>query len=160
VNLLKLLIAVAVVFVLQTMVINRYPYFHLMDLFLLLNIYCALNFNQMICMGISIPTGLIQDVFSSKGIIGLNAFSKTIIVFFISGLSSRLMLKHPLVILLLIAISTNLDYLIILGLHKLFGLDTFPLSGQTLLTASIINSVIGTISFQMTDRIRTKKEYA
>ena len=159
-NLLKLLIAVAVVFVLQTMVINRYPYFHLMDLFLLLNIYCALNFNQMICMGISIPTGLIQDVFSSKGIIGLNAFSKTIIVFFISGLSSRLMLKHPLVILLLIAISTNLDYLIILGLHKLFGLDTFPLSGQTLLTASIINSVIGTISFQMTDRIRTKKEYA
>ena len=159
-NLLKLMIAVAVIFVLQTMVLNRYEYFHLMDLFLLLNIYCALNFNQMICMGISIPTGLIQDVYSAKGIIGINAFSKTIIVFFISGLSSRLMIKHPLVILLLIAISTNLDYFIILGLHRLFGLDAFPLSGKTLLTASIINSVIGTIVFQMTDRIRTKKEYA
>jgi rod shape-determining protein MreD len=148
-----------VVLVLQTMVVSRIKYLELLDLFLLMNIYFALNFNQMVSMGISIPSGLIQDAFL-KGVIGINAFSKTIVVFFISGLSSRVMLKHPIAIMFLIAISTVVDYYIILGLHVLFRLNPFRLTWQMLLIAAILNGVIGAIAYQMVDRFRMKKEYA
>jgi rod shape-determining protein MreD len=142
------------------MVISRIHYVEMLDLFLLMNIYFALNFNQMISMGIAIPSGLIQDAFLKGNVIGINAFSKTIIVFFISGLSSRVMLKHPVAIMFLVAISTVVDYYIILGLHMLFGLKPFNLSWQMLLIAAILNGVIGAIGFQMVDRFRMKKEYA
>jgi rod shape-determining protein MreD len=142
------------------MVISRIHYVEMLDLFLLMNIYFALNFNQMISMGIAIPSGLIQDAFLKGNVIGINAFSKTIIVFFISGLSSRVMLKHPVAIMFLVALSTVVDYYIILGLHMLFGLKPFNLSWQMLLIAAILNGVIGAIGFQMVDRFRMKKEYA
>jgi rod shape-determining protein MreD len=158
-NFLKVLIAFVVVLVLQTMVVSRVRYLELLDLFLLMNIYFALNFNQMVSMGISIPSGLIQDAFL-KGVIGINAFSKTIIVFFISSLSSRVMLKHPIAIMFLISISTVVDYYIILGLHVLFRLNPFRLTWQMLLIAAILNGVVGAIAYQMVDRFRMKKEYA
>ena len=158
-NLLKVLLLFVVVLVLQTMVISRVRYLELLDLFLLMNIYFALNYNQMISMGISIPSGLVQDAFL-KGVIGINAFSKTIIAFLISGLSQRVMLKHPFAVMLLISISAALDYYIIFGLHILFGMKPFKLTWQMILIASILNGVIGAISYQMVDRFRMKKEYA
>src|SRR5262245_27829445 len=140
------------------MILDRFEWIRLLDLFLLMNIYFALNFNQMVCMSVSVPSGLIQDAFS-KGIIGINAFSKTIIVFFISGLSSRLMIKHPLIIMLLVAVSVLLDYLILYGLHGLFHLAPFAMTPAILLVACVLNSVVGIILFQITDRIRSRKEY-
>lgn len=157
-RLIRVLIAITAVLLLQTIVLDRNRWLQLIDLFLLLNIYFALNFNQMICMGVSVPSGLIQDAFS-KGIVGINAFSKTIIVFIISGLGSRLMIKHPLIIMLLIAIATLLDYLVLYGLHGLFHLDPLPITPGILVAAALLNSSSGIIIFQITDRIRAKKEY-
>ena len=142
------------------MVVSRIPYLEFLDLFLLMNIYFALNSNQMVSMGISISSGLVQDAFLIKGVMGINAFSKTIIVFFISGLSSRVMLKHPIAIMFLISISAIIDYYIILGLHILFRMNPFRLTWQMLLIAAILNGVIGAIAYQMVDRFRMKKEYA
>ena len=157
-RLIKVLLAITAVFLLQTMVLDRFKWLNLVDLFLLLNIYFALNFNQMVCMSVSIPSGLIQDAFS-KGIIGINAFSKTIIVYLISGLSSRLMIKHPLIIMILIATATLLDYLIPYGLYGLFHLVRFPMTPPILAAAALLNSTIGIISFHIIDRVRAKKEY-
>lgn len=157
-RLIKVLLAITAVFLLQTMVLDRFQWLGLVDLFLLLNIYFALNFNQMVCMGISIPSGLVQDAFS-RGIIGVNAFSKTIIAFLISGLSSRLMIKHPLFIMVLISGATLLDYLIPYGLYGLFHLAPFPVTPAILAAAALMNSVAGILLFQITDRIRAKKEY-
>src|SRR5262245_4679141 len=140
------------------MLLNRFEYLRLIDLFLLLNIYFALNFEQLPCMIISISSGLIQDTFSG-GILGPNAFSKTTIAYLISSLSSRLMLKHPLVVMILIFISTCLDLLIIRGLYSLFGMPVFPLSIRQIVWAAAINSIIGIVSFQIADRFRVKKEY-
>lgn len=157
-SLIKVLLAIIAIFLLQTMVLDRYRWINLIDLFLLMNIYFALNYNQMICMGVSIPSGLIQDAFS-KGIIGVNAFSKTIIVYLISGLSSRLMIKHPLIIMILIAVSTGLDFLIPFGLYGLFHQQPFPMTPFIVGVAALFNSIVGIILFQITDRIRSRKEY-
>ncbi len=141
------------------MVVDRLDWLRPLDLFLLLNIYFALNFEQIPCMALSLSSGLVQDTFSG-GILGLNAFSKTAIVYFISGLSSRLMLKHPLVVMILILFSTVVDLLIIRGLYSLFGIPLFPLTPGQIAIAAIMNSIIGIVGFQITDRFRVKKEYA
>lgn len=158
-KILRLLIAVSLVLLFQTQIIDRYPWVQLLDLFLLLNVYFALNFDQLTCMGISLPSGLLQDAFS-KGIIGMNAFSKTVVVFLISGLSSRLMLKHPLVVMLLVFFATLLDVFLIRGLHMLFGQNVSTFNLKIIFIAASLNSVVGLISFQIADRIRVKKQYA
>lgn len=154
----KLVLAITAVLLIQTMVLSRFDWLKPVDLFLLLNIYFALNFDQISCMKVSVPSGLLQDAFS-KGIYGLNAFSKTIIVFLISGLSSRLMLKHPLVIMVLIFFSTFVDLLILRGLQSIFNLQGFPLEPKMMGRTAILNSMIGIVSYQIADRIRLKKEY-
>jgi len=159
VKLLKAPLAIILVLLVQTMLLNHFQWLRPIDLFLLLNIYFALNFEQIPCMALSISSGLVQDAFSG-GILGPNAFSKTVIVFFVSGLSSRLMLKHPLVVMILILISSAIDLLIIRGLYGLFGIPAFPLSIQQVTITAIINSIIGIVGFQIADRFRLKKEYA
>jgi rod shape-determining protein MreD len=158
VRVIKVLIAIAVVFLVQTMVLDNYRWLRGVDLFLLLNVYFALNFKQMTCMPVSVTSGLIQDVFS-RGIIGMNAFSKTIVVFLLSGLSARLMLKQPLVIMFLLFVSTCLDFLVVYGLNRLFGLPAQKIDYRIYVTAGVLNSVLGLISFQIADRMRTRKEY-
>lgn len=158
-KIIKVLLSIAAVLAAQTMLFNRVAWLQMIDLFLLLNLYMALNSNQLSAMAFSVPSGLVQDTFS-QGIIGMNAFSKTIVVFLVSGLSSRLMLKHPLVIGLLIFLSTHLDFIVVLGLHRLFNLQTPAVSYWMIVLSSLLNSVIGAVAFQITDRIRTKKEYA
>ncbi len=156
---LKAPLAILAVLLVQTMLLSRFEWLKTLDLFLLLNIYFALNFEQIPCMAFSISSGLVQDTFTG-GILGPNAFSKTTIVYFISGLSSRIMLKHPLVIMILIVISTAVDLLILRGLYVLFEMPVFPLSLQQLGIAAIMNSIIGIVGFQIADRFRVKKEYA
>ena len=158
-KLLKAPLAILLVFLIQTMILNRFEWLRTIDLFLLLNIYFALNFEQLPCMAVSVSSGLIQDTFSG-GILGPNAFSKTTIAYFISGLSSRLMLKHPLVIMILILVSTVADLLLLRGLYSLFAMPAFPLSPRDIIIAAVINSIIGIVAFQITDRFRVKKEYA
>jgi rod shape-determining protein MreD len=159
VKLLKLLVILGAILLLQTMVLNRFRWIHFLDLFLLLNIYYALNSTEIAAMSLSLSSGFVQDAFS-QGIIGLNAFSKTIVAYFISTLSSRLMIKHPLLIMLLIGVATFIDLLIIQGLRVLLRLGPVPLTQQTILIACALNMTVGIIVFQLIDRVFAQKEYA
>jgi hypothetical protein len=62
--------------------------------------------------------------------------------------------------MLLVALATCGDYLIIFGLHRLFGLKSNELSVEFLSFGSAINSVAGFILYQIIERVRLKKEYA
>ncbi len=157
-KLLKTLLAIILVLLVQTMVLNRFPYLKWLDLFLLLNIYYALNFSQFASLGLSLSSGLVQDSFSN-GIIGMNAFSKTVVAYLVSTLSARLMIKHPMIIMLLIGIATSLDFLTIHGLRLLFGLPS-AFSLGVLSVAALVNGAGGLILFLIVERIRAKKEYA
>jgi len=70
------------------------------------------------------------------------------------------MIKHPLVIMLLIGVSSCIDFMIIRGLHLMFGLPAIFLPPKLLLAASLLNAVTGLLGFQIADRFRLKKEYA
>ena len=156
---INILLAVLAVLLLQTMLLNRSHWFQYVDLFLLLNIYFALNSSPLSCIAVSVGSGLIQDAFS-EGIVGMNAFSKSIVAYLISTLSSRLMIKHPLIIMILVGIATVIDITVVSGLHRLFGLQQMAISYQFILLSCSMNMVVGFIGFQIADRIRVRKEYA
>ena len=141
------------------MVLGRFERVQAIDLFLLFNIYYALNFSPLACIAVSVTSGLIQDAFTG-GIIGMNAFSKTIVVYCIAVLSSRLMIKHPFILMLLVAVSTGVDLLTVHSLHRLLGLPQIVLSYQVFLTATVLNMLVGVLGFHIADRVRTRMEYA
>lgn len=154
-----MILVITLVLLIQTMLLARFKWSQYLDLFLLLNVYYALNFSQFSSLGMSVFCGLVQDSFS-EGILGMNAFSKTVVVYFISTISARLMIKHPLFVMFLISVSTAIDTLVITGLHRVFSLPQTVLSPQGVLIAIAVNSITGVIVFQMADKIRVRKEYA
>ncbi|MCI0417553.1 rod shape-determining protein MreD [bacterium] len=156
---LRTLIAIALILLVQTMVLGRFERLQAIDLFLLFNVYYALNFSPLSCIAVSVTSGLIQDAFTG-GIIGMNAFSKTIVAYSIAVLSSRLMIKHPFILMMLVAVSTGVDLLTINMLNRLFSLPQMVLSYQVFLTATILNMLVGLLGFHIADRIRTRMEYA
>lgn len=156
---LNILIALVFIVLLQTQVLNRFYWGHFIDLFLLLNVYFSLGSPPIPSMGVALLSGIIQDSFS-QGIIGMNGFSKIVVAYLVSSLSARLMIKHPLIIMLLVALATAVDFLILYGLHRLFSLKTVELSGQSIGIASSANAIAGSLLFQILERIRLKKEYA
>jgi rod shape-determining protein MreD len=156
---LRTLIAIAFILLVQTMVLGRFERLQAIDLFLLFNIYYALNFPPVTCIAVSVTSGLIQDAFTG-GIIGMNAFSKTIVAYWIAVLSSRLMIKHPFILMLLVAVSTGVDLLTVHFLHSLLGLPHIVLSYEVFLTATILNMLVGVLGFHIADRVKTRMEYA
>jgi rod shape-determining protein MreD len=154
----RTILAIAAVLLVQTMVLDRFERVQSIDLFLLLNIYYALNFSPLNCIAVGVTSGIIQDAFSG-GIIGMNAFSKTIVAYVVALISSRLMIKHPMILMLLVGVGTVVDLGIIYLLRRLFGLPEVVLSYQTYLTTIILNMLVGVLGFQITDRIRTRMEY-
>ena len=156
---LNILIALVFIVLLQTQVLNRFYWGQYIDLFLLLNVYFSLGSAPIPSIGVALFSGIVQDSFS-QGIIGMNGFSKTVVAYLVSSLSARLMIKHPLIIMLLVALATALDFLILYGLHRLFSLKTVELSKETLAVGSAANALAGSILFQILERIRLKKEYA
>jgi len=156
---IRTLIAIAAVLFVQTMVLGRFERAQTIDLFLLLNIYYALNFSPLSCIAVGVTSGIVQDVFTG-GIIGMNAFSKTIVAYCIALISSRLMIKHPMILMLLVGVGTVVDLFTVYLLRRLFGLPLVMLSYQTLLTAAILNMLVGVLAYHVTDRIRSRMEYA
>ncbi len=141
------------------MILTRFDWFQNLDLFLLLNIYIALNTAPLPCIPVALVSGLIQDAFSG-GIIGMNAFSKTVVAYFIAVLSSRLMIKHPVILMLLVAIATTVDLLAIHLLYRLFSLPPALLSYLAFIQATVLNMVVGVLGFHIAERVRTRMEYA
>lgn len=156
-NTIRVPVAVLVVVLLQTMVLNRFEWLQTIDLFLLMNVYFALHFDQVSCMALSLSTGLIEDAFS-EGIMGMNAFSKTVLAYLIGVLSSRIVIKQPF-LSLLVGLTGALDFFILYGLHRLFSLSGFPLSFKVPIAAVFLNALASLPLFWVGDKIRNRKEY-
>jgi rod shape-determining protein MreD len=139
--------------------LSRFERVQAIDLFLLLNIYYALNFPPLTCIAVGVTSGLIQDAFTGE-IIGMNAFSKTLVAYCIALVSSRLMIKHPFILMLLVAVATGVDLLTVHLLHRLLGLPSVMVSYDLFLTAAVLNMLIGVLGFHFADRVRTRMEYA
>lgn len=156
-NTIRVPVAILAIVLLQTMLLNRFEWLQFVDLFLLMNVYFALHFGQVSCMSLSLSTGLLQDAFS-EGLMGMNAFSKTVLAFLISALSSRVVIKQPF-LSLLVGLAGALDFFILYGLHRLFNLSGFPFSLKVPAAAALLNALASLPAFWVGDKIRNRKEY-
>lgn len=157
-RLLNILLIIALALLVQSMLLSRFALLQALDLFLLLNIYCGLNFSPLFCLGIAVMSGLVQDTFST-GILGLNAFSKAIIAYTIATLSSRLMIKQTFVILFLVALFSVIDLLTIYWLQRMFSISPVDLTLRMILASSFSNVIGGFVLFAIADRVRASREY-
>ena len=111
---MKLKIAVCVVFavLLQTNLRLVWPPLVHLDLPLVVVTYFALRRDVVQALIVGFVAGLATDFFS-KGLLGANGFSKTLIAYLIVALVTRVMLDNPLARIPVLAGAVALDALII-----------------------------------------------
>ena|SRR5580765_1534405 len=157
----KLTIALIIAIVLQWTLRNVAEPFAYVDLPLIIVVYAALQRNSIRAILFGTISGIAVDALSG-GLLGSNAFSKTLIAYIVSEMARRVYLDNLLLRIPVIAGACVLNSAIYFGLHRLFGQTP---SGDVLVTAaySLIGTTIaGTLIYLLLqsfggDRVRRKK---
>jgi rod shape-determining protein MreD len=117
-----------------------------LDIFLLVTIFCSVRTNQLTGMLVGTAGGLVQDALVGN-LVGPSAFSKTLIGFLVGRLGMRFELQQTLPYLACVAGATLLQVATFHALHLVLGLSAeFPATGA-IATQVAVNSVAGTIAF-------------
>ncbi len=131
------------------------------DFPLIVIVYAALQRDAVKAILFGTFAGLAVDALSG-GLLGANAFAKTIVAYAVSELARRVYMDNLLLRIPVIAGACLLDDLIYYGLHRLLGQEPV---GQIVLTVSyslIGTTIAGTIVYLMldyvlTDRVRSRR---
>ena len=134
----KLIIALIVAILLQWTLRGVAEPFAYVDFPLIIVVYAALQRNAIRAILFATIAGLAIDGLSG-GLLGANAFVKTLIVYIVSEIVRRVYLDNLLLQIPVIAGACFLDNLLLYGLHRLFGqIPNVPI------VVTIAYSVIGT----------------
>ncbi|CAN5324801.1 hypothetical protein BH10ACI1_BH10ACI1_00650 [soil metagenome] len=134
----KIIIALIIAVLLQWTLRNVAEPFAYIDFPLIIIVYAALQRNVMRAIIFATLAGIAVDALSG-GLLGANAFVKTLIAYIISEVVRRVYLDNLLLQIPVIAGACFLDNLVYYGLHRLFGqVPTVPV------VVTIAYSVIGT----------------
>ncbi len=134
----KIIIALIIAIALQWSLRGVADVFAYVDFPLIIIVYAALQRNTIRAILLATVAGLLIDALSG-GLLGANAFSKTLIAYIVSEIVRRVYLDNLLLQIPVIASACVLDNLIYYGLHRMFGqTPTAPF------IVTIAYSVIGT----------------
>ena len=105
--------------------------------------------------------GLAIDALSG-GLLGANAFTKTLLAFFVSELARRVYMDNLLLRIPVIAGACLLDDMVYYGLHRLFGQapsgDVFVTVAYSLIGTTIAGTVVYIIlDYFLSDQTRARK---
>jgi rod shape-determining protein MreD len=160
-NQLKITIALIIAVLLQWTLRNVAEPLAYIDFPLIVIVYAALQRDAVKAILFGTFAGLAVDALSG-GLLGANAFAKTIVAYAVSELARRVYMDNLLLRIPVIAGACLLDDLIYYGLHRLLGQEPV---GQIVLTVSyslIGTTIAGTIVYLMldyvlTDRVRSRR---
>lgn len=126
----------------------------ILDLPLLITIYFGLS-RRNPSTGLLLGTfiGLLQDSLS-KTPIGLFGIAKTIIGYLASSIGARLDTEHPLARFALTAAFVALHQAIVVLSQKLLLAQSQPVFTMRLLTACVVNAILGVVLYHFLDRLR------
>jgi rod shape-determining protein MreD len=134
----KIIIALVIAVLLQWTLRGVAEPFVYVDFPLIVVVYAALQRNAIRAILLAMLAGLAIDALSG-GLLGANAFAKTLIAYIVSEIVRRVYLDNLLLQIPVIAGACFLNNLLYYGLHRLFGqLPTAPL------VVTIAYSIIGT----------------
>jgi len=122
----------------------------LFDLVLVGVVYAALNWGPAAGMLAGTCGGLIQDVLSSD-IVGVGGLSKTIVGFTTGVLGSQFVVARPFGRMLVVAASSFVHRLTILGLHSLVDQHWPGMPWAAMLGETGLNSLCGLVVFQASE---------
>ena len=161
---LKIALCVALAVLLQTNLRLVWSPLVFLDLPLIVVTYFALRRDVVQALFVGFVAGLATDVFS-KGLLGANGFSKTLIAYLIAALVTRIMLDNPLARIPVLAGAVALDAIIIVLLHRLLGQPSLVRFVDTAGYKMIATTVAGTFIFYVfdiffSDRARQRRHFA
>ncbi len=154
---LKITIALIVAILLQWTLRNIAEPFAYIDFPLIIVVYAALQRDAVKAIFFGTFAGLAVDALSG-GLLGSNAFAKTLIAYIVSELARRVYMDNLLLRIPVIAGACLLDDLIYYGLHNLLGQ---PPVGQLIVVIAytlIGTTIAGTFIYIMLDYVLVEKK--
>src|SRR3982751_2256164 len=153
---LRLTLAIILAVLLQWTLRNVAEPFAYIDFPLIIVVYAALQHNSIRAILFGTFSGIAVDALSG-GLLGSNAFTKTLIAYSVSELARRVYLDNLLLRIPVIAGACLLDDLAYYGLHRLFGRepsgDVYVIISYTL----IGTKKTGTIVYLMFDKLFSER---
>lgn len=141
----KITVALIIAVLLQWTLRNVFPPFAYVDFPLIIVVYAALQRDSLKAIFYGTVAGLAVDALSG-GLLGANAFSKTLIAYIVAEIARRVYLDNLLLKIPVIVAACFLDNLIYYGMHKLLGQQLagqiFVTIGYTLIGTTIAGTVI------------------
>ena len=157
----RLTIALIIAIILQWTLRNVWEPLAFIDLPLIIVVYAALQRNTIRALLFGTISGIAVDALSG-GLLGSDAFSKTLIAYIVSEMARRVYLDNLLLRIPVIAGACLVNNAVYYGLHRLFGQ---PPTGDVLVIASyslIGTTIAGTLIYLLLqnfsgDKVRRKK---
>lgn len=142
----KIIIVLIIAVVLQWTLRGVADVFAYIDFPLIVIVYAALQRNGIRAILLATISGVLVDALSG-GLLGANAFTKTLIAYIVSEIVRRVYLDNLLLQIPVIAGACVLDNLLYYGLHRIFGqAPTVPFV-VTIAYAVIGTTIAGTIVY-------------
>ena len=152
----KITIALVVAILLQWTLRNVAEPLAYIDFPLIIVVYAALQRDAIKAIFFGTFAGLAVDALSG-GLLGSNAFAKTLIAYIVSEIARRVYMDNLLLRIPVIAGACLLDDLVYFGLHRLLGQEPV---GQLLVTISytlIGTTIAGTFIYILLDYVLVEK---
>ena len=130
------------------------------DLFLLVLVYCALTGGETFGMLAGGVAGWVQDIHFGGTVLGLSGLTKVLVGFAVGLAGSRFLLSGTGARTLVLLLTTVADGLIFEWLAAVFDVKTLSLSTGGLLTRAGVNAVLGVAVYTVLDRRLPREERA
>ncbi|NNE99307.1 MAG: rod shape-determining protein MreD [Pyrinomonadaceae bacterium] len=147
---LKITIALIIAILLQLTLRNVAEPLTYIDFPLIIVVYAALQRNSIKALLFATIAGIAVDAMSG-GLLGSNAFSKTLVAFVVSEIARRVYLDNLLLRIPVIAGACLLDDLIYYGMHRLLGQDPLGSLFITMAYTLVGTTIAGTFIYLFLD---------
>lgn len=147
---LKITLALVIAILLQWTLRNVADQFVYIDFPLIIVVYAALQRNSIKALLFATISGIAIDAMSG-GLLGANAFSKTLVVFVVSEIARRVYLDNLLLRIPIIAGACLLDDLIYYGMHRLLGQNPLSPLLETMAYTLVGTTIAGTFIYLFLD---------
>lgn len=149
---LKIPIALLIAVVLQWTLRSVAEPFVFVDFPLIIVVYAALQRNGIKALFYATISGLLIDALSG-GLLGANAFSKTLVAYAVVEIVRRVYLDNLLLRIPVIAGACLLNDLVYYGVHRLFGQEPVADFSATVAYTVIGTTIAGTIVYLLLERL-------
>jgi rod shape-determining protein MreD len=155
----RLTLAIIIAVLLQWTLRNVAEPFAYIDFPLIIVVYAGLQHNSLRAILFGTFSGLAIDALSG-GLLGSNAFSKTLIAYAVSELARRVYLDNLLLRIPVVAGACLLDDLVYYGLHRVFGREPSGDIYTTIAYSLIGTTITGTIVYLLFDKMFSERRSA